>query len=65
VRLAALRDAAVQQIVPELGKIKNATNAKACRMLGWSPRAREEAIVASAESMLRLGLLKESTKKAA
>jgi nucleoside-diphosphate-sugar epimerase len=65
VRLAALRDPAVQQIVPELGKIKNATNAKACRMLGWSPRSREEAIVASAESMLRLGLLKESRQKAA
>jgi nucleoside-diphosphate-sugar epimerase len=65
VRLAALRDPAVQQIVPELGKIKNATNAKACRMLGWSPRSREEAIIASAESMLRLGLLKESRQKAA
>jgi dihydroflavonol-4-reductase len=34
-------------------------------MLGWSPRSREEAIVASAESMLRLGLLKESRQKAA
>jgi dihydroflavonol-4-reductase len=65
VRLAALRDPAVQQIVPELGKIKNATNAKACRMLGWSPRSREDAIIASAESMLRLGLLKESRQKAA
>jgi nucleoside-diphosphate-sugar epimerase len=65
VRLAALRDPAVRQIVPELGKIKNATNAKACRTLGWSPRSREEAIVASAESLLRLGLLKESRQRAA
>ena len=65
VRLAALRDPAVQQIVPELGKVKNATNAKACRMLGWAPRSREDAIVASAETMLRLGLLRESRQKAA
>ena len=59
VRLAALRDPAVKQIVPELGKWKNATNEKARRVLGWSPRTREDAIVATAESLLRLGLLKE------
>jgi nucleoside-diphosphate-sugar epimerase len=60
VRLAALRDPGVQQILPELGKRKNATNAKAKRMLGWSPLSSDEAIVASAESLLRLGLLKKS-----
>jgi nucleoside-diphosphate-sugar epimerase len=60
VRLAALRDPAVKQIVPELGKQKNATSEKAKRLLGWSPRSREEAIVATAESMVRLGLLKSS-----
>jgi nucleoside-diphosphate-sugar epimerase len=63
VRLAALRDPAVKQIVPELGKIKNATSAKAQQVLGWSPRPREDALVASAESLLRLGLLKENGKK--
>ncbi len=63
VRLAALRDPAVKQILPELGKVKNATNEKARRLLGWSPRSNEEAIVATAESMLRLGLLKSSQKK--
>jgi nucleoside-diphosphate-sugar epimerase len=60
VRLAALRDRAVQQIVPELGKRKNATNEKARRVLGWSPRSNEDAIVATAESLVRLGLLKDS-----
>jgi nucleoside-diphosphate-sugar epimerase len=60
VRLAALRDPAVRQILPELGKIKNATNEKARRMLGWTPRSNEEAIVATAESLVRLGLLKDS-----
>jgi len=56
VRLAALADPAVRQIVPELGKVKNATNEKARHMLGWTPRSSEEAIVATAESLLRLGL---------
>jgi len=65
VRLAALRDPAVKQITPELGKMKNGTGEKARRLLGWTPRSREEAIVASAESLLRLGLLKETAKKAA
>jgi nucleoside-diphosphate-sugar epimerase len=65
VRLAALRDPAVKQILPELGQKKNATNEKAKRMLGWSPRSNEESIIATAESLVRLGLLKDSQKKAA
>jgi dihydroflavonol-4-reductase len=64
VRLASLRDPAVKQIVPELGKPKNASNTKAKRLLGWVPRTNEEAIVAAAESMVRLGLLRDSPKKA-
>jgi nucleoside-diphosphate-sugar epimerase len=58
VRLASLRDPAVKQILPELGKIKNATNRKARTVLGWEPRSREDALVATAESLVRLGLLK-------
>ena len=58
VKLAALRDPAVKQIVPELGKVKNATSAKAQRMLGWSPRGNEDALVATAESLLRSGLVR-------
>jgi len=63
VRLAALRDPSVRQILPELGKIKNATNEKARRVLGWAPRSNEDALVASAESLLRLRLLKDSKTK--
>jgi nucleoside-diphosphate-sugar epimerase len=65
VRIAALRDPAVKLILPELGKVKNATNEKAKRVLGWAPRSNEEAIVATAESLARLGLVKDSAKKAA
>jgi dihydroflavonol-4-reductase len=65
IRMAARNDAAVQQILPELGKRKDGTNAKAKRLLGWAPRSNEEAVVATAESLVRLGLLKDSPKKAA
>ena len=57
VRLAGLRDAGVRQILPELGKVKNATSAKARQVLGWSPRSREEALLATAESLAALGLV--------
>jgi nucleoside-diphosphate-sugar epimerase len=60
VRIAALRDPAVKQILPELGKLKNGTSEKAKRLLGWTPRSREEAIIATAESLLDLNLLKKS-----
>jgi hypothetical protein len=54
----------VRQVSSELGKAKNATGDKAGRLLGWTPRSREDAIVAAAESLWRLGLLKDSPKKA-
>jgi dihydroflavonol-4-reductase len=62
VRLAALRDPAVKQIIPELGKRKNATSEHARKLLGWEPRSREDAVAATAESLVRLGLLKDSRK---
>lgn len=65
VRLAAMRDPAIKLILPELGKFKNGTSEKAQRVLGWRPRSREDAIVATAESLVRLGLLKDRSKKAA
>ena len=58
VRLAALAVSDLAQIAPELGKRKNATADKAKRMLGWTPRSPEDALVASAESLIALGLVK-------
>ncbi|HEY2683797.1 MAG TPA: aldehyde reductase [Steroidobacteraceae bacterium] len=57
VRLVALFDKTAGQIVPELGKVKNATHAKATRLLGWQPRSNEEALLATAESLLRLNIV--------
>ena len=59
VRLAALRDSGIKQFGGELGKVRNATSEKSRRLLGWSPRSAEDAIVATAESLLRLGLVKQ------
>ncbi|MBZ9753907.1 aldehyde reductase [Mesorhizobium sp. ESP6-5] len=58
VRVVGLFNAEAAQLVTELGKVKNATNAKAVRMLGWAPRSREDALAATAESLVRLGLVK-------
>lgn len=60
VRLVAMRDPAAKQIVPELGRRKSATSEHAQKVLGWTPRSREESIVATAESLLQLGLVKTS-----
>jgi len=65
VHLASMLDTSVKQILPELGKVKNASNEKARRVLGWAPRSVEDSITATAESLVRLGLLKDSPKKAA
>jgi nucleoside-diphosphate-sugar epimerase len=65
VRIGSLRDPAVKLILPELGKVKNATSEKAKRVLSWAPRTREEAIVATAQSLVRLGLVKHSSRQAA
>ena len=58
VRLARFKDPAVKQIIPELGKWKNATSEKAQTVLGWRPRSREESVVATGESLVRLGIVK-------
>ncbi len=57
VRLGALRIKALKAAAPHLGLVRNATSEKALRLLGWRPRSADEAVVATAESLLRLGLL--------
>jgi dihydroflavonol-4-reductase len=58
VRLASKRDPSVRQLLPLIGTIRNATSEKARRVLGWSPRSNEEALVDTAESLIRFGILK-------
>lgn len=56
-RLISNQHPAVRAALPLLGLKMNATGEKAQRLLGWSPRSREDAIIATAESLIRLGLL--------
>ncbi|MFN8401011.1 MAG: aldehyde reductase [Anaerolineales bacterium] len=57
VRVFGLMSPAVRSTVPNLGIIRRTTNEKAVRLLGWSPRTNEEAITATGESLLKLGLV--------
>ena len=58
VRIVALFDPAARLVLPELGKIKRSSNEKARRILAWAPRSDEEAVVATGESLVALGLTK-------
>jgi dihydroflavonol-4-reductase len=57
IRVVALFNPAMKGIVPHLGVNMNASGDKAKRLLGWAPRSREDAIVATAESLIKLGLV--------
>ena len=58
VRLLARFIPDLRLIALELGNVRNLTNAKAKRILNWTPRSNEDCIVATAESLQRLSLLK-------
>jgi dihydroflavonol-4-reductase len=58
VRIGSWFEPGLRQFVSELGKRKRATGEKACRLIGWNPRPGEDAVVATAESLARLGLVK-------
>ena len=58
VRMMALVNPDARALLPQLGRRMNADVTKARRVLGWSPRSNEEAIVATAESLLKLGVVK-------
>lgn len=57
-RMVSLFNSEIKGNIAELGKYKNASNEKACRLLDWKPRSPKEALLATAQSLLELGLLK-------
>lgn len=57
VRLVALYDQSARMVVPELGKQKHASNAKAREDFDWTPITNEEAISSSGRSVLDLGII--------
>ena len=57
VRIGALFSPAFRPIVPDLDYRKTMSSEKAQRVLGWTARNPEDAIVAAGESMVRKGLI--------
>lgn len=57
VRLIAPFDAGLRLIVKEVGRDARVSNEKARRVLGWKPRTAEEAVRATAESLIAAGML--------
>jgi dihydroflavonol-4-reductase len=58
VRLAATRVPLLKAVAPQLGQIRRLSGAKARTKLGWTPRDNEEIVLSTAESLMRLGLVK-------
>ncbi len=54
-RLVALYDADAEGVLYDLGEPRACSHAKAAELLGWRPRSPEEAIAATADSLLGLG----------
>lgn len=54
VRLMARFLPALRGVVPQLGIYRRASNVKAKRVLGWTPRPSEEAVIATATSLIAL-----------
>lgn len=58
VRMAALFNEKAKALAPMLGVYRSASNEKARHILGWQPASNEEAILASAESLIKFGYIK-------
>jgi dihydroflavonol-4-reductase len=48
----------LRAVAPQLGQIRRLSGAKARATLGWTPRDNEEIVLSTAESLMRLGLVK-------
>ena len=58
VRVAATMDPVTRGRLFELGKRRPVSSAKAERELGWKPRSNDDAVVATAESLLAQGIVR-------
>lgn len=55
VRVAALVNPTARNLAPLLSRYRDASNQKAKTLLGWYPRSNEEALLATAHSLLEFG----------
>ncbi|AEV98076.1 epimerase [Niastella koreensis] len=57
IRAIALFNPKVRLVVPHLGMVKEASHKKASLLLGWQPRSIAEAVLATGQSLIDLGLV--------
>ena len=57
VKLVAQFRTPLKELIPNLGVIRKASDEKAKNVLNWNPRSNEEAIIATAESLLQLKIV--------
>ncbi|HEY1015230.1 MAG TPA: aldehyde reductase [Herpetosiphonaceae bacterium] len=57
IKALALVSPGMKPIIHDLGKVRRGSSDKARRLLGWAPRSREDALLATAESLVRHGVL--------
>jgi nucleoside-diphosphate-sugar epimerase len=57
VRFAALFSPAARQVVPFLGVVRLLDNGKAKRVLGWTPRALEDTILDTVDSLVEYSIV--------
>lgn len=57
-KASALFNKQAKSILPLVGIYRNASNEKARKLLGWAPRSNEEAVLATAESLISFGHIK-------
>ena len=48
----------MKTVANQLGKTKELDNSKAKNILGWQPRSGEEAVIASAKSLIEFDIVK-------
>lgn len=58
VKLSALFDPVIRQVLGELGNVRDASAAHALEKLGWRTRKADESILDAARDMIRLGVVK-------
>lgn len=57
-RIVALFDPAIRQLIGELGKVRHAEPTHAMKVLGWRPRPAADSVVDTAESLIAMGVSK-------
>ncbi|MBO9562508.1 MAG: aldehyde reductase [Niastella sp.] len=63
IKLLSLFIPKLKAVAPYLGMVKRASSEKAVRQLGWKPRTTDEAIAATANSLLKFGIVNQQAKR--